>query len=95
MGAVEGRRIRWVLLLTLLIGQAQGLPEVENPIPDQIGLANIFEVAGAGGVIGAITRFRSAPAKREQRNVWGLLLGFCVGAIAYCLLLALQVLSAL
>jgi Ca2+/Na+ antiporter len=35
-----------VLLLAFLLGQALGLPEVENPIPEKIGLADVFTVAG-------------------------------------------------
>jgi hypothetical protein len=82
-----------VLLLALLLGQALGLPEVENPIPEKIGLEDVFAVAGAGGVLGSIVRFRSTSAKRERGIMWGVLGGFCFGAAAYLLSLAVQVLS--
>jgi len=38
-----------MFVLALLIAQALGLPEVENPIPEKIGVADIFALAGAGG----------------------------------------------
>ncbi|HET7120458.1 MAG TPA: hypothetical protein VFI17_04300 [Solirubrobacterales bacterium] len=84
-----------MLLFMLILGQALGLPEVEKPIPDKIGLATIFAVAGAGGVLGGVARFRSPSAERERGAMWGIFLGFCGGATAYFLLMFLQLLSAL
>jgi hypothetical protein len=84
-----------VLLLAFLLGQALGLPEVEDPIPEKIGLEDVFAFAGACGVLGAIACFRSPSARQEQGVKWGVLIGFCFGAVVYCLLLVIQVMSAL
>ena len=46
-----------MLMLALLIGQALGPPEVEEPIPGQIGLGDLVSLAGAGGVLGAVLSF--------------------------------------
>jgi hypothetical protein len=88
-----GFSIGAVLVLALLIGQALGLPEVENPIPDKIGLADVFALAGVGGVLGGFAYFGSPPAKREWGVRWGVLGGFCLGAVTYFLCLLLQLLS--
>lgn len=82
-----------MLVLAVLIGQALGLPEVENPIPERIGVGHIFALAGALGLLGGIARFGSSPAERERAIRWGGLVGFCVGVGLYCALLLVQVLS--
>jgi len=84
-----------MLPFAFLLGQALGLPEVENPIPGRIGLEDVFTLAGAGGVLGGIRRFGLPSAKQEQGVKWGVFVGFCLGAAGYCLLLLVQVLSAL
>jgi hypothetical protein len=84
-----------MLVLVLLIGQALGLPEVEDPIPAKIGLGHLFALAGAGGVLGGISRFGSPPAKRERAVGCGTVAGFCFGVAVYCFLLFVQVVSAL
>lgn len=84
-----------MVLLALIVWQALGLPEVENPLPHKIGLEHLFELAGAGGVLGGISRFGSPPAKRERAASWGTVAGFCCGAAVYCLSLLAQVISAL
>jgi hypothetical protein len=84
-----------MLVFAFLLGQALGLPEAENPIPEKIGLEDVFTFAGAVGVLGGIACFGSPSAKREQGIKWGVLIGFCLGAAVYCLLLLFQVLSAL
>jgi hypothetical protein len=82
-----------VLFLAFLVGQVLGLPEVEDPIPDKIGLGHLFALAGAGGVLAGISKFRVPPAKRERAISFGSLAGFCFGAVVYCLLLLIQVAS--
>jgi hypothetical protein len=84
-----------MLTLALLIGQALGLPEVENPVPEKIGLEDVFALAGACGVLGRIARLGSPSARQEQGVKWGVCIGFCLGAAAYFLLLLIQVISAL
>jgi hypothetical protein len=82
-----------MLVLALLIGQALGLPEVENPIPEKIGLGDIFALAGAVGLLGGILRFGSPPSEWERAVRRGGLAGFCIGVVVYCVLLLVQVLS--
>jgi hypothetical protein len=84
-----------VFVLALLLGQAFGLPEVENPIPEKIGVQDVFALSAAGGVLGGIAGFGLPSAQQEQRVKWGAFLGFCGGVAMYCLLLLIQVLSAL
>jgi hypothetical protein len=84
-----------MLVLVLILGQALGLPEVENPIPETIGLEDVFALAGAGGVLGGIRRFGSPSAEQDQGVRWGVFAGFYLGVAAYCLLLLLQVISAI
>ncbi|HET8954316.1 MAG TPA: hypothetical protein VFN18_01515 [Solirubrobacterales bacterium] len=82
-----------MLVLVLVIWQALGLPEVEDPTPNRIGLEFIFGLAGAGGVLGGIVGFAASPAKRERAVSRGGLVGFCIGATVYCLSLLAQLLS--
>jgi len=79
-----------MLMLVILFGQALGLPEVENPIPDTIGLTQIFTAAGAGGVIGGVSQFFSARPKQERMVALGGFAGFCLGAAFYCVSLTVQ-----
>jgi ABC-type transport system involved in multi-copper enzyme maturation permease subunit len=82
-----------MLVLALLIGQALGLPEVENPIPERIGLSYLVSLAGAGGVLGAVASV-ARPQKRELFVSVGTFLGFCLGCGLYALSLAVQLLFA-
>jgi CDP-diglyceride synthetase len=82
-----------MLVLALLIGQALGLPEVENPIPEKIGVGHIFALAGTLGLMGGIFRFRSSPSEQERAVRRGGLAGFCIGLVVYCVLSLVQVLS--
>jgi len=41
-----------MLVLAALIGQALGLPEVEDPLPNRIGLNFLLSFAGVGGIFG-------------------------------------------
>jgi hypothetical protein len=68
-----------MLLLALLLGQALGLPEVEDPIPDKIGLSYLVSLAGAGGVLGGVVSVVGWPQKRERFVSVGTFIGFCVG----------------
>lgn len=82
-----------VLVLALLIGQALGLPEVENPIPDKIGLADVTTVAGAGGVLGGMVGVCCFPENKDRAISVGSVIGFCGGAGFYALALLVQVAS--
>jgi hypothetical protein len=84
-----------MLTFALVLWQALGLPEAEDPIPDRIGWCHVFALAGAGGVLGEIVGFGLSPAEREWAVRVGNLTGFCFGIGAYCLSLLAQVLSAL
>jgi len=84
-----------MVIVVLILWQALGFPEVEDPIPDRIGLEDLFFFAGAGGVLGGISSFGSPSAKRERAASRGTLAGFCFGAAVYCLSLLVQVLSAI
>lgn len=80
-----------MLALALIIWQVSGLPEVENPIPDRIGLGHLFALAGACGLLGGLFRFGAPPRERERAVSWGSLVGFCIGAGLYMLLLLIQI----
>jgi hypothetical protein len=84
-----------MLVLALVIGQALGLPEVEDPIPERIGLGHVFALAGAVGLLGGLWRFGAPPAERERAISWGGLIGFCLGVGIYCVLLVVEVISSL
>ena len=81
-----------MLVLALLIGQAFGLPKVEDPIPGTIGLGDLVSLAGAGGVLGAVLSI-ARPQKRDLFVSLGTFLGFCFGCGLYALSLAVQLLS--
>jgi hypothetical protein len=79
-----------MLLLAFLLGQALGLPEVENPIPEKIGLEDVFTVAGAGGMFGVC-----CSSKNKERAIGvGSVVGLCVSAAFYVFALLVQVASA-
>jgi len=82
-----------MLIFALLLGQALGLPEVENPIPDRIGLSHIFTAAGAGGMLGGLSQACSTATRRERAITWGGVAGFCFAAGIYCLSLLAQLIS--
>ncbi|HEX5989904.1 MAG TPA: hypothetical protein VFY75_06820 [Solirubrobacterales bacterium] len=84
-----------MLILVLLLGQALGLPEVESPIPEKIGLADVFTVAGAGGVLGGMVGLCCFPKNKEQAMSVGSVLGLCVGAAFYAVALLVQIASGL
>lgn len=88
LGSIGG-----VLVLALLLGQALGLPEVEDPIPNRINIDVPFTWAGMGGILAGFVYVFSAKAKRERAiGIWGLI-GFALGAGFYLLALVVQVIS--
>jgi hypothetical protein len=93
MRALLPASIGAMLLFAFLLGQALGLPEVEDPIPDTIGLADVFTVAGAGGVLGGMAGVCCSPKNKERAISLGSVLGFCVGAGFYAVALLVQVAS--
>jgi hypothetical protein len=84
-----------MLTFAFLLGQAFGLPEVENPIPEKFGLGHLFALLGAGGALGGISHFGAPPRKRERAISFGSLAGFCLGVGIYVLLLLVQIVSSL
>jgi hypothetical protein len=82
-----------VLALALLLGQALGLPEVESPIPERIGLADVITVTGAGGVLGGMVGVCCSPKNKERTISVGSVIGFCGGAGFYAVALLVQVVS--
>jgi hypothetical protein len=81
-----------MLVFALLLGQAFGLPEVESPIPEKIGLGDIIALAGAGGVLGGMVGVCCSPKNRERAISVGSVLGLCVGAGFYAVVLLVQLL---
>jgi hypothetical protein len=84
-----------MFLLALIVWQALGFPEVEDPVPDRIGLGYLFELGGAGGVIGGMVSLIASPRRRELFISVGTLVGFAIGAGFYALSLAVQLLFGL
>lgn len=82
-----------MLMLALIVLQALGFPEVEDPIPERIGLDSIVGLAGAGGIlIGAIGAV-VWPRKRERFVGIGTFGGLCLGVVLYALSLLAQLVS--
>ena len=84
-----------MLLLALFLNQALGLLEVEDPIPDRIGLDDLFSLAGAGSFLGVLFGLGKSPAKQEQQIRKCGVAGFCLGVIVYTFALLVQVASQL
>lgn len=82
-----------MLLLALFLNQALGLLEVEDPIPDRIGLDDLFSLAGAGSFLGGLLSMGKPPAKQQQAIKMGGAAGFCLGVSVYSLALLDQVAS--
>ncbi|MGN6557678.1 MAG: hypothetical protein ACTHLH_06655 [Solirubrobacterales bacterium] len=84
-----------MLVLALMIGQALGLPEVENPIPDRINITAPFLAAGMGGALAGLVFVFSPQARRERAmRIWGLV-GFAIGGAFYLFALIVQLISEL
>jgi hypothetical protein len=84
-----------MLMLALIVWQTLGLPEVEDPIPDRIGLGYLVSLAGAGGVLGGIVSVVGWPQKRERFVSVGTFIGFCIGLGLYATALINQLVSSL
>jgi hypothetical protein len=84
-----------MLVLALLIGHALGLPEVEDPIPERIGLGYLVSFAGTGGVLGGVVSAVGWPQKREQFVSVGTFIGFYAGLCLYASALIYQLISGL
>jgi len=84
-----------MLVQLLALWQALGFPEVEDPVPDRIGLGFVVAFSGAGATLAGLLRFGSAPAKRDREVRRGALIGFCIGAAVYLLSLLAELVSAL
>jgi hypothetical protein len=82
-----------VLVLALLLGQAFGIPEVESPIPEKIGLGDVIALAGAGGVLGGMVGVCCSLENRERAISVGSVLGLCAGTGFYAVALLVQVAS--
>lgn len=80
-----------MLVLALIVWQTLGLPEVEDPLPEKIGLGLLLSLAGAGGMFGVILSVRW-PQKREWLISRGTFVGFCIGSSLYCASLFAQLL---
>jgi hypothetical protein len=74
----------WLLLASLV-------PQVEDPLPDRIGLGFPFAMATAGGVLAGII-YADAPGNRRNKAIKsGGRFGFLAGAVVYLLALVVQV----
>jgi hypothetical protein len=67
------------------------VPEIEDPLPDRIGLGFPFATAGAGGVLAGIVHSESSAARRDRAINKGGSIGLRLGVLAYLLVLAIQV----
>jgi hypothetical protein len=54
------------IALLLLILVSSSLPQVEDPIPDRIGLNDLTSLAGTGGVLAGIAFVTSSASKRDK-----------------------------
>lgn len=82
-----------MLMLALIVWQALGFPEVEDPIPERIGLGSIVELAGAVGILAGILSVIVRSQKRERLVGIGTFVGFCIGVVLYALSLFAQLIS--
>jgi hypothetical protein len=60
-------------------------PQVEDPIPDTVGLGTIVAVAGVGGILGVVAA-SLVGTPRADPDAWarrGLVAGFIIGSISY------------
>jgi hypothetical protein len=76
----------------LLLLCASVVPRAEDPLPDEIGFSAPFVGAGAGGVLAGIEFFAASAPRRERAMKVGSFIGFSLGAGAYLLALAVQLL---
>jgi ABC-type transport system involved in multi-copper enzyme maturation permease subunit len=84
-----------MLVLALIVLQALGFPEAEDPIPEKIGIGSIMEYAGWGGVLAVVLSFVWPQQRREWLISLGTFAGFCFGVALYGLSLLAQLVSSL
>jgi hypothetical protein len=92
-GALFPASIGAVLFFALVLWQALGFPEVEDPWPDRIGIEFVFTAAGAGGVLLGVLHAKSPPPVRDQAINRGGRVGFYIGLGFYLLSLLVQLVS--
>ncbi len=83
--------MRWTAAWLLVLA---GLPRVEDPWPDVIGIDFPFTIAGGFGFLASVLYGKGSDAERDEAIRSGGLLGFWLGAIFYFLSLLSQVISA-
>jgi hypothetical protein len=79
-----------MLALALIAWQVLGLPEVEDPFPDRIGLGSIVGRAGVAGMRAGVLRLITRPSNRDRFVGIGTLVGLCFGIGFYALSLIAQ-----
>jgi hypothetical protein len=79
-----------MLVLTLIVWQALGFPEVEDPIPDRIGFGSIVGLAGFSGMLAGVLSVIKHPSSRERFVAIGTFVGLCIGIALYVASLAVQ-----
>jgi ABC-type Fe3+-siderophore transport system permease subunit len=79
-----------MLVLALIVLQALGLPEVEDPVPDRIGLSLLMSFAGVGGIIATVLSLITRSRRREWLVGIGTLAGLGIGICFYALSLFVQ-----
>jgi hypothetical protein len=72
-----------------------GFPEVEDPLPEKIGIGSIVEYAGGGGVLAVVLSFVWRQPRREWLISLGTFAGFCFGVGLYGLSLLAELVSSL
>ena len=82
-------------MFALIVWQALGFPEVEDPIPDRVGFGTIVGLAGAGGILMGVLGGMVQPRKRERYASIGTFVGLCLGVVLYGLSLFAQLISSL
>lgn len=70
------------------------LPSVENPVPETIGLGTIVSLAGSFATIGFLlaTALKRSDTERNEWSAYGVVVGFCLGAIVYLVALVAELL---
>jgi hypothetical protein len=79
-----------MLTLALIVWQALGFPEVEDPIPDRIGFGSIVGLAGFSGMLAGALSLIKHPSNRERFVAIGTLVGLCIGTAFYVASLIVQ-----
>jgi hypothetical protein len=77
----------------LLLLVSSVLPQVEDPIPGEVGIEFPFAIAGGVALLAGLVRFRAATEQREEAVKWGGLIGFGLGSAFYLLAAVVQLAS--